>query len=536
MKLRPYQLQAINSVFEYFQNGNTGNPIIALPTGTGKSVVIAEFVKRALTTYPETRIMMLTHVKELIEQNAEKLLAVWNNAPVGIFSAGIGCKDLAMPVTFGGVQSVAKLIEKSGNLFGRVDLLVIDECHLVSPQAETTYRKVIEALKLTNPYLKVIGLSATPYRMKNGLLTNKECGIFTDFCYDKTKPQDFVEFIEQGYLSTLIPKRTSQQFNLENVRLTAGEYNQKDLEELTSDDKLILNCVKETIALSENRSKWITFVSGVENCEKVSDVFNFFGVPTECVHSKKSKSENEEIINRFKSGELINLVNADKLTTGFDVPDIDLICMMRPTQSASLWVQMLGRGTRPSVGKKDCLVLDFAGNTERLGPINNPYIKNKHGKKAKKEDSLPPIKICPQCNVYNAAGVKFCSSCNFEFTFSNSKLLNYASSKELIENAEPIYEKFDVTQVFYSIHEKQGKLPMLKVKYVCRLQSFDEYICVNWHGYPGAKAKKWLQHRFKTAIPSDINEVLQQIRLLPIPKFVTVNTSSKHPEILMTEF
>jgi DNA repair protein RadD len=112
IKLRYYQEDAISAIFKYFSS-HTGNPILALPTGTGKSIVIAEFVRRVLQTWPGQRIIMLTHVKELIAQNAAKLQSIWPNAPMGIYSAGLNSRDMMMPIVFGGVQSVSKAIERA---------------------------------------------------------------------------------------------------------------------------------------------------------------------------------------------------------------------------------------------------------------------------------------------------------------------------------------------------------------------------------------------------------------------------------------
>jgi DNA repair protein RadD len=162
MNLRPYQLAAVDSIYTYFA-AKAGNPIVAMPTATGKSVVIAEFCKHVLSSYPGQRILVATHQKELIEQNHQKLVDHWPQAPVGIFSASVGRREVA-PITFVGIQTVAK----KAALFGHIDLMLIDECHLVGASQNTQYLLFIEALKAVNPHLKVIGLTATPYRLVFG--------------------------------------------------------------------------------------------------------------------------------------------------------------------------------------------------------------------------------------------------------------------------------------------------------------------------------------------------------------------------------
>jgi len=204
---RWYQDEAEYSIFDYFQRGNKGNPVVAMPTGTGKSIVIANFIRRIFSNWPNQRIMMLTHVKELIEQNAEKLMSIWPTAPLGIYSAGLNSREMIMPIVFGGVQSVAPAIRRTleendgrpSHLrhFGWRDLLLIDECHLLSDKESSQYQYIISELRAINPNLKVIGFTATPYRMKMGLITDN--GIFTDICYDVTGVESFNRLIAEGF-------------------------------------------------------------------------------------------------------------------------------------------------------------------------------------------------------------------------------------------------------------------------------------------------------------------------------------------------
>ena len=164
MKLRPYQQRAIDQLYDWFRAGNTGNPCLVLPTGAGKSHIVAALCHDALTNWPETRVLMLTHVKELIEQNAAKLRAHWPGAPMGIYSASVGRKELGEPITFAGIQSIRKRAAE----LGHVDLVIIDEAHLVSHKDEGGYRTFIADLQRTNPALRVVGLTATPYRLGHG--------------------------------------------------------------------------------------------------------------------------------------------------------------------------------------------------------------------------------------------------------------------------------------------------------------------------------------------------------------------------------
>lgn len=190
MKPRDYQEYAINSVFKYFEDGNVGNPVICMPTGTGKSLVSAEFIRRVCTQWPGQRVILLTHVKELIEQNYDKLMQIWSTAPAGIYSAGIGRKETMFNITYAGIQSIHRVAHE----FGHVDLIIVDECHLIPTKSNTMYRKFIDLLKRVNPHLKVIGLTATAWRVGTGMITDDN-GFFDDICCDMCSFDSFNWFL-----------------------------------------------------------------------------------------------------------------------------------------------------------------------------------------------------------------------------------------------------------------------------------------------------------------------------------------------------
>ena len=263
IQLRDYQEAAIDHLYQYF-SVNKGNPIVALPTGTGKSIVLGEFIRGACIKYPDTRVMMLTHVKELIEQNMGALLNLWPTAPAGIYSAGLKKRVIA-DVTFAGIQSV----HKKPDIFGHVDLVVIDECHLVSPKSTTMYRKFLKGLRERNEYLKVVGFSATPFRLGQGMLTDTDKGLFDDVAFDLTDRNSFNWLIEQGWLAPLVPRRTAAQLDVEGVKTSGGEFILKQLQEHVDRDEITIQALRETVTLAEERDHWLIFASGIEHAEQV---------------------------------------------------------------------------------------------------------------------------------------------------------------------------------------------------------------------------------------------------------------------------
>lgn len=534
---RWYQTEAEQSIFDYFDSGGRGNPVVAMPTGTGKSIVIANFLRRVYRYWPGQRIMMLTHVKELIEQNAKKVMQVWPTAPLGIYSAGLKRRDLMLPLTFGGVASIKNVIRQ----FGHIDLLLIDECHLLSPDDDTMYQFIIAELLAMNPWLKVIGFTATPYRMKQGLITDG--GIFTDVCYNLTDYESFNRLVAEGFISPLIPKRTNIEIDTSNVGLVGGDFNRKALNAVSDKDEVTWAACKEMVELGYNRASWLTFANSVEHAEHIAAMLQSFGIVAAASHSKLPGKENDARVEAFKRGEIRALVNMGKYTTGFDHPPIDLISMLRATASPGLWVQMLGRGTRPFSGdgffpqKENCLVLDFAGNTRRLGPINDPVIPRKPGMGG----GDAPVRICDNCGAYNHTKVRFCCNCGIEFNF-NSKLVKTAATHELLKSDAPQVEYFSVSRVLYNLHEKRGQSgellspPSIKVSYICGLHMFNEWICIEHGGMAGKKARDWWRQRMGTEPPSSTYEALLSVNQSRVPSKIRVHVNKKYPEILGHEF
>lgn len=546
MKLRYYQEEAIEAIFAYFKE-KSGNPLVGMPTASGKSVVIGGFIQRVYQTYPGQRVMMLTHVKELITQNFEKLLAFWPTAPAGIYSAGLGRKDSRYKITYAGIASVAK----KADLFGHIDLVLIDECHLVSPNEDTLYQTFLSKLREVNPYLKVIGFTATPYRLGLGSLTNGN--IFTDFCYDLTGMEAFNRLVNEGFLSPLIPKRTDIEYDVSSVGQRGGEYIEKDLQEAVNKDVLTRQAVAETIALGANRRHWLIFATGIEHAERVVAVLEECGIPATIVHSKMRPEERDQAIRDFKTGRVRALVNNNILTTGFDFPEIDLIAVLRPTSSSVLWVQLLGRGTRPVFApgydlgtqegrieaikagpKQNCLILDFAGNTRRLGPINDPVLPKQKGEKG---GGVAPTRICEACGVYNHASARYCINCGMEFPrYLKIQQTAYTDEVMAIPKAPEAkrIEVFKVDRIVYSSHMTRAGVPAMLVAYYCGMRRFREYICLEHAGYAKKKAVAWWRTHVieKGDHPETVEEALAKLNLLKVPYHIKVWLNTDHPEVI----
>lgn len=538
MAARDYQVYAAQSVWNYFEEHKTGNPLILMPTGTGKSHVISTFAESVLHYFKQTRILVLTHVKELIEQNYHKLIDAWPTAPAGIYSAGLGKRDLFNSIIYAGIQSVAK----RAHAFGWVDLVLIDEAHLVNPEEDTSYMTFLADLRKTNPNLRIIGLTATGWRLGYGKIWEGANRLFTDVCVDMTTLEVFNWFIAQGYLLPLIPKKTRFELDVSGVHMRAGDYIASELQNAVDKADITRRALEEACVIGANRHKWLIFASGVEHAIHISQQLTAMGFPCGVVHGKMSRGARDQVLLDHKSGKLRAIANANILTTGYDDPEIDLILVLRPTASPVLWVQMLGRGTRPvymdgydlftmdgrlasiaASQKQNCLVLDFAGNTRALGPINDPVIPRKKGDKA----GVAPVKECEVCNTYNHASVRFCCACGSPFTFT-TKLKEAASTKELIKDFEPPQvEIFKVDNITYQAYQRPGKPKMMKVGYFCKLSAFYEYICCEHPpGYARHRADRWLRERGSSPI-DNVDVVLKNAHLLKTPTHIQVWVNKK---------
>lgn len=559
MVARDYQTYASKSVLNYFWQNMPGVPLVLMPTGTGKSIVIADFIETLLATWSTLRVLVVTHVKELVQQNHDKLLAVWPNAPCGIFSSGLKQRETRKQIIFGGIASVVK----SMTLLGAFDMIIIDEAHLIGPNDKTMYRKYIDYQMSINPHVKVWGLTATGFRLGFGKLT-EDGGLFTHEVCNMTSMDAFNWFIEEGYLLPPVPRPTHTNLNVSGVHMRGGEYIMSELIAAVDHDEQTEAALKEACELGGNRKAWLIFATGKKHAATIQQMLCDMGVPCGLVLGEEKEcsivpgvpTARKNVIDAFKAGKLRAVVNNNVLTTGFDHPDIDMIIMLRPTASSTLWVQMLGRGTRPvyMIGfdlsnregrwaailashKRDCLVLDFAGNTRKLGPINDPVVPRKKGKGG----GEAPIKECPACGVLNHARAAICVGCYYKFEFS-TKLKQGASTQEILKKS--VVNKIEIYKVYtttYTPHVKVDRPPMMKVIYHCGAKSFTDYVCVEHPDYAGRKALSWWRKRTGdgqlpvdpiTGLPSSA-EALKQFNRCKVPTHLSVwmNPPSKHPEI-----
>lgn len=388
-QLRPYQQQAVAATIEYFRRTNEP-AVIVLPTGAGKSVVIAELGKLA-----KRRILVLTHVKELVEQNHQKYESYGFRA--SIFAAGLKRKEVSEQVTFGSVQSVARNL---GEFEREYSLLIIDECHRVSLDPDSEYQQIISHLRTHNPALKVLGLTATPYRLDSGWVYQYH---LPDKLVRTDTPAPFKHcifelplrhMIESGYLTppNLLDAPVAL-YDFEQLRHSGNLFREEDLNRvLQGARRATARIVSQIIELAHDRQGVMIFAATVRHAKEILGY-----LPADCaalILGDMRPAARDSVIRAFKAGQIRFLVNVSVLTTGFDAPHVDLIAVLRPTDSAGLYQQIIGRGLRLAPGKTDCLVLDYAGNTHDL-------YRPDPGSPRPDSDSVEVEVPCPVCNHIN---------------------------------------------------------------------------------------------------------------------------------------
>lgn len=498
MELRWYQQEACEAAWDSLCS-QRGNPLIDLPTGSGKSLVLAELARRAVEDFG-CRVVVLAHRKELLDQNSKKIAGLCN-VPCGVYSAGMRSRDTDEPIIVGGIQS----IYSRANELGRRHLVIIDEAHLTPRGEDGMYRQFLGDLERLNPKLKIVGLTATPYRLDQGQLWGSD-ELFTHVCYRA----DIRRLIEEGHLCNLVNNPGDTRYDTSGLHTRAGEFVRREVEDLFGDSRLVRQACEEIAAKTVDRRSVLVFCSSVAHAEAVRDELErITGERVDSVTGETPKLLRASTLDDFAAGAFRFCVNVDVLTTGFDSPRIDCVAILRATQSAGLFCQMVGRGLRTHPSKTDALIMDFGGNLERHGPIDAVDFGKPKGGKGGGE---APKKTCPGCREEAAAGVRVCE-CGFRFPPPATNHEAQADSESKILS-EP--EVFAVEEVYLSRNKgKECKQDTLRVDYICRRDDGDmretisEWICLEHSiGFPRVRAVGWWKERSDAPVPDNIDDAI----------------------------
>ena len=499
MILRPYQHEAVQAVYAHLRSRDD-NPCVVIPTAGGKTPVMATICRDTVQQW-NGRILVIAHVKELLEQAVDKLHAMapdlWHQ--IGVYSAGLRSRDTEHPIIVAGIQSVYKRAAQ----LDRFDLILVDEAHMIPPDGDGMYQTFLADAKVVNPNVRLIGLTATPYRMTTGVICGPD-NLLNHVCYEV----GVRELIVQGFLCPLKTKASRQKVDTSDLHLRGGEFVAGEVEQLMDDDVLVGAACREIVEHSKDRRSTLVFAAGVKHAEHVQRALAGMGQECGFVCADTLPFERAATLERFRKGELKFLVNVNVLTTGFDAPNIDCVALLRPTNSPGLYYQMVGRGFRLFPGKADCLILDFGGNVLRHGPVDAIRIDEKE-----RGNGEAPAKECPQCQALIHAAYSICPECGFEFPPPERQKHEREASTAGILSGQVEDLDHEVQAIGYHVHVKRGAdetVPKtMRVDYQVGFSDWkSEWVCFEHDGYARQKAEWWWGQRSAEPVPSTAAEAV----------------------------
>lgn len=416
ISLRPYQEQALDAIMKALIA--QPNVLLQAATAAGKTCIFSELIKRWMTRYPKMNIMVLAHRQELVAQAADKLFQVWPEGRqyVSIACASLGQAKVNRPVIIGSVQTLSTS-KRLAKLDKSINLLIIDEVHrLPHSEAGGQYYKLIDRLKENNPKLRILGVTATPYRLGHGYIYGDECREGRTNLFPALDHQiGLDDLTDAGYLAPRIELEKSMGADIKSVKLSSGEYNSVDLSSLMSRSVYIKSAVDAYKKYASDRDKVLVFAVSIEHAKLLAKEFAAAGYEAEAIHSKMLRQTRKSILNRFDHGALRVLINVEILTEGWDSPKVNAIMLCRPTTSPALFVQMIGRGTRLSPGKDNLLVLDLVDNYKAHGDPDHPMIDIPVAKTATAKKAPNLTKECPACGSIVESSNIVCPECGWEW-------------------------------------------------------------------------------------------------------------------------
>lgn len=527
LTLRPYQSDAIAAVEKYIST-HADNPCVVLPTGAGKSLVIAEMLRRWRSGCQKFRAIVLAHRKELVEQNLKEFLGCAPGEDAGVYSAGLGLHQMDHAITFAGIDSVSK---RAGD-FPPFDVVVVDEAHRIPPNGEGRYREFIRIAKICNPRLRVIGFTATPYRLGCGPICHPD-HILNEICYEA----NVADLIRDGYLCMLRSKVSSDSApDISDVKRNGrGDYVLTALS--TAVDKVVESAVASALnhIASENRRAIVWFCVDVKHCREVEACLISAGIHDVAVVTAETTADDRSLsAERFRRREIRHLINCNVFTEGFNVKFVDCVVLLRPTMSKGLYAQMVGRGLRVHPDKSDCLVLDYARCIETHGPIDCL------------DSGDVKLEVCQQCEEVFSRAVRKCPKCGWEIpkveverreAEERQRNMNstVASQAEILQTIPHI---LPVDDVIVSIHSKPDRPDSLCVTYITGISAYKEWICLDHDGFAGMHARKWWARRFgpvsaaKANVKEAASDLFLQSELKRITKSITVVREGKYDRIV----
>jgi DNA repair protein RadD len=527
---RPYQTAAVEACFKNWELRPSSSQLIIAPTGSGKTIMIGMVCEQYLDQAQGGRVLVLAHVPELVEQSFTTLRKMYPRLSAGIYAAKLGRKDKRAKVTFALVQSVAR----NPDAFRDVGLILIDEAHLVPHASDGQYRDVISAIREArggSQFVKILGLTATPWRLNSGNLLEpyKDAEpLFEEIAYEI----DMLDLLEEGHLCKVVAKGSQTKLDTTGVSKRMGEYKEDELDKKFNTDEINRSIAKEIVetGVAQNRRSWLVFCITVDHARRMRDLIRTHGINCEMICGETPTAERRRIIDDFKRYRIRCLTSVNVLSTGFDHKGVDLGAMVRPTASPGLYLQQAGRLLRTESGKKDACLLDFACNVFRHGLLTNVRGVFKSRKADEDEDALPKARECPKCGTINEGGVSVCVDCGYSWPkMERGNAEEKLTSKSVAERVMDEAIWAPVLNATYRHTEPRGGKPgVLQLLYLVPMNGktlqASEIWCFNHDPESWARKKACADWSRRTGLvpPASVLEAAQRIEELKRPRMVRV--------------
>ena len=475
ISLRPYQEECIEAIVRAIPHDR--HILIQAATGAGKTIVFCELIRRLLADWPHIRIGILAHRRELITQAHTKLLKVWPEAPIGIACASLGGPvDTDRPVVIGSIQT---LINRAATT-AAFDLIIVDEAHRIPPiNHASQYSEWLGAMKRYNPEARILGVTATPFRLGHGYIYGPVCKPGNQNLFDALHYRIGIKDLQaQGFLCGYRAKEAENiEYDLSTVKVS-GDYNIKDLADVMSKEQHVGSAVKAAQDYAQDRKRIVVFCVTIDHAKRVSGAFGDAGISSAAVHSEMPTAQRDMVLRQFEAGRIRALCNVGVLTEGWDSPAVDCILLCRPTKAPALYVQMVGRGLRPFPDKKDVLILDLSNNCRTHGDPDSPSV----GIPGKAVKTVAPTKSCPKCMEIVPIGAIACRECGYVWPQQVIELNGSAQMRDVkwsaVEKPNPI--TVEIIECRADRYVSKAGNDMLRLKIVCEPENSINTIHVNY--------------------------------------------------------
>lgn len=465
LTLRPYQQEAVDAAVDFLIN-KSGHQTLQLPTASGKTIIMSEIAKRCYDLAPNYTMIFVTDVTALIGQGEKELKEQWPTADTSVFSASYDSKDHTGQLVFCGIQSVYD----KAYLFKDVSVIFIDEIDRASLDKKSMYYKFYQGIKQNNPYVRIVGLTATPWKTTSGTIEG------TWICDKISYKIPMETLFKEGFLCPLITPKTSMTADTSNLKTGAnGDFDEHEMQLLMDDEALVKAALDDASVHGADRNSCLIFASGVDHAEHIKKIFNDRDERCEVIIGETDSEERRKIVAEFRDFKFKYLVSVGTLTTGFNVKSADMLIILRATQSSKLWLQILGRGLRTHESKVDTLVLDYGGNVERFGDITKIQPPPTKEMKAKAKQS--PFKQCFNCGEMIRFLEPSCPKCFVEFGREGSGVNHGAeASTEEIASIERDIRVVPVDRVSFRKHySHRSKESTFRVTYHRGMEEISDY-------------------------------------------------------------